>query len=376
MIRNGSMALKRPQDMDQWDESIKDLPGAHLLQTREWASIKAPIGWQPLPCIWIDDSGVCQAACMILKRRIRIIPKVMEASILYAPKGPLVDWHDQELTTRILSDLKQIAHEEKSIFIKVDPDVTVATGLPGSEDEVVFSNAKDIQNNLQQLGWRYSRDQVQFRNTIIIDLAQSDNQILERMKQKTRYNIHLSERKGVVVRQGDLKDAPMLSKMYAETALRNGFAVRERRYFEHVWKDLFEAGMLQFLIAEYEQEPIAGLVLFHFSRRAYYFYGMSSETHRETMPTYLLQWEAIKAARKLGCEIYDLWGAPDEFDQKDDLWGVYRFKNGLGGSVVRTIGAWDYPAKPGLYLFYTRVMPHILAIMRYRGRQQTYQELG
>ena len=120
------------------------------------------------------------------------------------------------------------------------------------------------------------------------------------MKQKTRYNIRLAEKKGVEIRKGNLNDASMLSKMYAETSLRNGFAVREREYYERVWQILFDAGMLTFLIAEFEGEPIAGLVLFHFAGRAYYFYGMSTDVHRECMPTYLLQWKAIQISRELG----------------------------------------------------------------------------
>jgi peptidoglycan pentaglycine glycine transferase (the first glycine) len=375
MTSVNALQLKRVHDLESWDEIIKNLPATHFLQTREWAAIKAPNGWSPLPYLWEDEAGTCHAACMILKRQVEILPRVMHASILYAPKGPLLDWRDQAVARQVMSDLRQIARNEKSVFIKIDPDVVVATGRPGTEDEVVDKSAHDFLQSLEKLGWRHSKDQVQFRNTAIIDLSRTDAQLLEVMKQKTRYNIRLAEKKGVLVRKGELKDAPMLSKMYAETALRNGFTVRERQYYERVWQDLYQAKMLQFLIAEYEHKPIAGLVLFHFSRRAYYFYGMSSEIHRETMPTYLLQWEAIKAARELGCDVYDLWGAPDEFNERDALWGVYRFKEGLGGKVVRTIGAWDFPAKPTLYRLYTTLIPRILAIMRFRGRKRTEQEL-
>ena len=58
---------------------------------------------------------------------------------------------------------------------------------------------------------------------------------------------------------------------------------------------------------------------------------MSRNVHREKMPTYLLQWEAMKRAKAKGCTVYDLWGAPEAFDESDSMWGVYRFKEGLGG---------------------------------------------
>jgi lipid II:glycine glycyltransferase (peptidoglycan interpeptide bridge formation enzyme) len=89
----------------------------------------------------------------------------------------------------------------------------------------------------------------------------------------------------------------------------------------------------------------------------------------------LLQWEAIKYAQANGCTQYDLWGAPDEFNEKDPLWGVFRFKDGLGGNVVRTLGARDYPASPLYYQMYTKTMPMILNMMRLRGFSKTKRTL-
>jgi lipid II:glycine glycyltransferase (peptidoglycan interpeptide bridge formation enzyme) len=103
---------------------------------------------------------------------------------------------------------------------------------------------------------------------------------------------------------------------------------------------------------------------------------MSRDEHREKMPNYLLQWEAMRRAKTLGCQIYNLWGAPNEFDESDDLWGVFRFKEGLGGYVLRTIGAWDFPAKPVMYKFYTQTLPKIMDVMRVRGKVRTRQSLG
>jgi lipid II:glycine glycyltransferase (peptidoglycan interpeptide bridge formation enzyme) len=93
------------------------------------------------------------------------------------------------------------------------------------------------------------------------------------------------------------------------------------------------------------------------------------------MPAYLLQWEAIRRAKAAGCTTYDLWGAPDQFDESDSLWGVFRFKQGLGGQVVRTIGAWDYPASRFWYQAYTRLIPRLLDVMRSRGRARARQAM-
>jgi len=98
---------------------------------------------------------------------------------------------------------------------------------------------------------------------------------------------------------------------------------------------------------------------------------MSREIHRKKMPNYLLQWEAMIRAKDFGCSEYDLWGAPEVFSESDQLWGVYRFKSGLGGEIVRFIGAWDLPLNNLLYRSYTEFMPRLLSRMRARGREQT-----
>jgi lipid II:glycine glycyltransferase (peptidoglycan interpeptide bridge formation enzyme) len=130
------------------------------------------------------------------------------------------------------------------------------------------------------------------------------------------------------------------------------------------------------LIAEVDSEAVAAIVLFHFAKRAWYIHGMSRNVHREKMPNHLVQWEAMRTAKALGCEVYDLWGAPNEFSVQDPMWGVYQFKRGLGGTVVRTMGAYDLPIRPRLYWLYTRLLPRILAVMRRRGREQTAQALN
>ncbi len=123
-------------------------------------------------------------------------------------------------------------------------------------------------------------------------------------------------------------------------------------------------------------EAVPAIFLFTFAGRGYYVYGMSRNAHREKMPTYLLQWEAMKHAKSNGCTTYDLWGAPEVFDESDSMWGVYRFKEGLGGEVVRTLGAYDFAPNKLWYKMYADIMPRVLDVMRSRGKQKTKQTVG
>lgn len=354
-----------------WNESISGLPGAHLLQTSEWAQVKQSFGWQPLPQLYKDNLGKVRSAAMVLQRTV----SPLRLRVLYVPRGPMVDWSDPTQREKTLAGLEALARRQEAIFIKIDPEVVLGTGLPGREFSTNEPLGEQIQGELRSRGWLWSEEQVQFRNTVVIDLAEPEDAWLARLKQKPRYNLRLGEKKGVTVRTGSLADLPALYHMYAETAVRDGFLIRSQEYYLALWRTFIEAGMAEPLIAEVEGQSVAAIVVFFFARRAWYLQGMSRDLHRERMPNYLLQWTAIRRARERGCLSYDLWGAPDRFDESDRLWGVFRFKEALGGKVVRTIGAWDFPARPLLYRFYTRILPRVLDVMRRRGREQIRQEV-
>lgn len=389
-----------------WNYVISKLPNPHFLQTYEWGQVKAKYGWEPIYLVWDHEGKMKEervvdhlssfilppsAAALILKRQILRKGFAARLSVLYSPKGPLLDWSNEVLRTCVLKDLQSFAKKQGAIFLKMDPDVILGTGVSHSEEDVPDSTGQAVVSEMKRLGWEYSSDQIQFRNTVLIDLSPTEDQILARMKQKTRYNVRLAEKKGVTLRVGTLNDLPMLYKMYAETSIRDGFVIRDEGYYQTVWK-LFMAGnpsqfsnspitdypslFAEALIAEVNSEPVAAIFVFYFAGRAYYVYGMSRDMHREKMPTYLLQWEAMKRAKANGCTVYDLWGAPEVFDESDSMWGVYRFKEGLGGRVVRTLGAWDFAPSPLWYKMYSEIIPRLLDVMRSRGKARTKQNLG
>jgi len=250
---------------------------------------------------------------------------------------------------RTLADLIEVARRDRAIFIKIDPDLAPADGAI-----------------LLDRGWRLSAEQIQFRNTMLIDLTPSDDQLLAAMKSKTRYNVRLAEKKGVRVRSGSVADLDRLYAMYAETARRDGFIIRPIDYYRDAWGSFIQSGLAQPLIAEVAGEAVAGLILFTFAQRAWYMYGMSRNAHREKMPNYLLQWAAMQWAKARGCAVYDLWGAPDELSEADSMWGVYKFKEGLGGVFTPHAGAHDFVISRFGYWLYSVAMPRVLNLMRRR----------
>jgi lipid II:glycine glycyltransferase (peptidoglycan interpeptide bridge formation enzyme) len=356
-------------NLQNWNSVLATFPEAHFLQTSQWAEIKAQVGWQPIYRTWDE-----QAAALILLRSISIGGLAARLRVMYLPKGPLLrDWADEGLRHQVLDDLIKLARQKGAIFLKMDPDVPLGTGIPGTTGECPNPLGAAVLQDLAALGFRYSAEQIQFRNTVLLDLTPPEDELLARMKQKTRYNIRLAARKGVTVRPGTSADLGMLYRMYAETSLRDGFTIRGEGYYHHVWETFMaqDEPSCHPLIAMVAGEPVAAVMVFTFAGRAYYLHGMSRSIHREKMPAYLLQWEAMRIAKAAGCRLYDLWGAPEIFAESDSMWGVYRFKEGLGGEVLRTIGAYDLPIRPFYYRLYTQVLPQLLNLMRRRGRSQT-----
>ncbi len=200
---------------------------------------------------------------------------------------------------------------------------------------------------------------IQPPRTLIVDLSGSEQDILARMKQKTRYNIRLAMKKGVIVHESE--DLDLFYDMLQVTSRRDGFGIHNPLYYRCVF-NLFRPGdECGLFVADYGGKPLAAIMVLVHGTRAWYFYGASTDEHREWMPTYLLQWEAMRWAKQRGCLTYDLWGVPDEdleilesqfVKRSDGLWGVYRFKRGFGGQLRRSLGPWDRVYQPVLYAFY------------------------
>lgn len=307
-----------------WNQFLSQHPNAHLLQTGEWGELKSAFGWKPMRIV-NGDSGV-----QILFRKLPL-----GLTIGYIPKANV----DSSLWTEIDSACKQ----NRVVFLKLEPDQW--------EDNFVLHNSSFI----------LSKHNIQPPRTLIVDLRGNEEEILARMKQKTRYNIRLAEKKGVTVRAWD--DLGSFHKMMLITGGRDGFGAHSREYYRRAYELFHPKGMCEILLAEYEGKPLAALFVARNGNRAYYLYGASTDEERNRMPTYLLQWEAMKWAKARGCEEYDLWGVPDEDEatleanfetRRDGLWGVYRFKRGFGGQLKRAAQAMDRVYNPLLYWAYLK----------------------
>ena len=335
------LAACNPQPAD-WDRFVAEHPGGHVLQTSPWGALKAQFGWAG-ERVGLAQGDELVAGAQVLYRRL---PAGL-GRLAYVPKGPLVDWTDEAQLTALVAALDGAARSQGVIALTVEPDL---------------SDESRHRERMHVLGFQPAPfDSIQPRRTLVVDISPDEERILMAMKSKTRYNARLAGRKGVTVREARAADLPTFHALMATTAERDDFGVHTPAYYEAAYRLFTPRDWARLLLAEVEGEVVAALMVFALPPKAWYFYGASGSAHREKMPTYLLQWEAIRWAKSLGCTSYDLWGVPDEdrerleaeFTQRrEGLWSVYRFKRGFGGALVRSVGAWDRVYAPLRYRLY------------------------
>lgn len=217
---------------------------------------------------------------------------------------------------------------------------------------------QEIRLNFDTQNWNLKKANTNIlpSDTIFIDLKKNENQLLNEMKSKTRYNVKLSQRKGVRVRSAAFAELPIWYELYKETCARNGICLHGIEYFKAVVEthvsNTSSPAEVNLLIAELDGIPLAAMFLVFSGNRATYLYGASSSKNRNYMPTYALQWEAIKRAKKKGCTEYDMFGVAPQPDPAHPLFGLYRFKTGFGGHLFHRMGCWDYAFDTGDYAMY------------------------
>lgn len=314
---------------------LSKLPGSsNILQSSYWGSLKGDFGWKPYS---FEFNGT---ELLVLVRKV-----FGKYSIAYIPHGPRLTNKDQTG-----SRLKAIGLAVKKslpsgcFLLRFD----LPSGIY-QVDPVIFNMKPELKK---------SASDIQPPDTVIISLKENEEDILGRMKSKTRYNIRLSFRKGVIVYKAGMEAMDEWYSLYEETALRDRITIHSKEYYRRIFERSgekpgpVENPELVLFKAVYNDHLLAGIIVAVYGSRATYLYGASSNENRNLMPAYALQWEAIKYAKEKGCIEYDLFGIPPENDPDHPMSGLYRFKTGFGGNILHRPGCWDLPLKPFVYQIY------------------------
>jgi len=292
----------------------KDAFDVNLWQHPLWATFQKSIGrkvWQ-LEVEGASALVVCHSMSLGL-------------NWLEIPRGPL--FKDEKSLEAILQKIRALGKKEKSIFIR-------------------FSSY--IPFKAKNLKFKITTEDHHPETSLIIDLAQSDEDILKQMKPKGRYNIKLAQKHEVEVQASD--DVKAFHSLLVKTGGRDGFGIHPESYYQKMLDNL--RGHAQLLLAKKGGQVIAGGIFTYLDGMAIYYYGASDHSARKFMAPYLVQWMAIKEAKKQGCLQYDFLGIAPE-GAKNHAWaGVTSFKKKFGGSVVSYPPAKDLVLRPLWYFVY------------------------
>ncbi len=306
-----------------------------MLQSYEWGEFRRQGGWRPLRFLARDGSSATQ----ILLRRFPGL-----GTLAYAPHGPLVA--DPEELPGAAAAVASHARRHGADLLEIEPRVLWAP-------------------NLEAEGFGKSPNSVQPRCTLVVPVLESDEAQLAALPKDARYGVRRARHVGIGAEtSADVeKDLEGFLDLLEETARRHRFGVRPRGYYRRFVREL--PAHLVLARREGESRPIAGAVILVFEEEAYYLYGASASFEGKNLyASYLVQLEALAAARREGASRYDLWGIPCKPDRRHPLWGVYQFKKkfaGPGGREERYAGAYKkhlsplqaHLARAGIASYYT-----------------------
>src|SRR5215471_12655932 len=337
---------------EQWDHFVNEHPYGHLLQSWGWGELKASVGWHPLRlALWDTQRQQMVAVAQVLRRGVAHVP-LRAGHLAYIPKGPVLDWSQPLIDEScgyeaFFTQLNAQLSRQGALALRMEPPIALLNGSPGATrqeqcvNHLAGASSEGMAKQFAALRF-HPAPAIQPVRTIVLDLTCDEASLMARMKEKWRYNVRLAERKGVTVRVAQtVEDVRAWYRLLQTTGERDHFGIHTLDYYLQVWLSFVPRGQIRLLLAEYNEHLLAGIFVGLMARQAIYLYGASSNEQRHLMPNYLLQWEAIRWAKREGAVEYDFWGIPETDDEHEAMAGVYRFKRGWGGEVVHFVGGYE-----------------------------------
>ena len=321
----------------EYTEFLESHERCNFQQSLEWGKVKT--NWIKEVVLAEDENHKIIGSICVWIRKMPIFGNMM-----YSSRGPVCDIHDKQVLEQLTEGIKELGKKYNAFVLRIEPDI--------KKDDQEFRKI------VEEIGYKIKddakdfKDEIQPRFVFRLDIkGKNEDEVLAGCHQKTRYNIRLAKKKGVVVKEGTREDLKDFHKIMIETGSRDGFIIRSLDYFEKMYDELAPKHM-KLLMAYYEDKPISGIIPIMYGNKTWYLYGASSNQHRNLMPNYLLQWEMIRQAIQNKCDIYDFRGVSGVVDETHPQYGLYRFKKGFGAEFTEFIGEVYWPFKPLTYKLY------------------------
>jgi lipid II:glycine glycyltransferase (peptidoglycan interpeptide bridge formation enzyme) len=346
------------RDRDIWNEFVASHRFCHYAQSYEWGELRRAEGWNAIR-LGVRSNGKITAGIALLQKKFPSIGK----SILYAPRGPLIDSNDLEGVELLMEGIGDVARIEGAVFLRADP----------YEHDGNYAGVRSLllrlgflETGMDWSSWNLGR------NLMIVDLPADCESLLASFNQRTRRNIRLCQKKGVVVSEDNSEQG--LREFYEllkDTSKAKQLAFRDYHHFDTLRKQFGSIYSFRLFIARLDSNPVAGCLCVNFGKRLWYLYGGKNNNLPDVPAGQLIHWEIMKLAIKEGYEMYDLLGTACNYPPQpnDKGYGVYEFKQGLGGKLTRLIGYFDLVFEPLWYKVSVKtekyIMPKVYANYAY-----------
>jgi len=320
------LEILKKEDIGAYKQFIKGHTKGHFMQSPEWAQVKSDWKWEAV--VEKDSHGNIYGGISVL---IRFIPG-LPFSLMYAPRGPVCDVYNADLLAKLIGGVRALAVKYKAYLFKIDPDVKADDSKFGTIISKFGFTAKG--------GGGKNFDGIQPRFVFRLEISgKTEDEVFAGFHSKTRYNIRVAQKHGIEVKIMDSSSLDEFLPIMRETGQRDGFATRPKAYFERILAAFGDDARLY--MAYFQGIPVAGTLAIAYGDKTWYLYGASSNTYRNMMPNYLLQWEMIRWAVQRGCCIYDFRGVSGDLSEDNPLYGLYRFKKGFNGEFTEFVGEFD-----------------------------------
>ena len=331
------MKLLDINDKERYKKFLESHDRCNFQQSLEWGNVKT--SWKKEVILSEDNQGNIRGSLCVWIRKIPIF-----GNIMYSARGPVCDIYDEEIIKDLVEGAKILAKKYNAFVLRIEPDI-----LKSDEKfrKLILKYGFKIKDDSKDF-----KDEIQPRFVFRLDIkGKTEDEVFANFHQKTRYNIRLATKKGVIVKEGKKEDLKDFHKIMVETGQRDNFIIRPLEYFEKMYDEMAPEHM-KLLMAYIDDRPIAGIIPIMYGNKVWYLYGASSNSDRNLMPNYLLQWTMIQEAIKRGADMYDFRGVSGVVDESHPQYGLYRFKKGFNAEFTEFIGEIYIPYKPIVYKLY------------------------
>jgi lipid II:glycine glycyltransferase (peptidoglycan interpeptide bridge formation enzyme) len=308
----------------------------HPLQAWEWGEFKTETGLE------VERFGLFDQGKFLKAWQVTFSSLPLGFSVGYFPKGPVPD-------KGMVEAVKEVAREKRAIYVKFEPE-DIQRRYENIKGKINSIPIEENKTEYQKFNLIDAEENIFSQHTFVLDISKDQRKLMENMHPKTRYNIRLSERKGVRVLIDNSTQAleTFIKLLFEDTVERQGFYMHNPDYFRLLFKHM--SSMANIFIAKKGTAILGAWMIFNYKDRIFYPYGASSSSMRNLMASNLLCWEAIKYGQSIGAKKFDMWGSmgPDP-DISHPWYGFHRFKQGYGGELIKSSGAWDLVANSVLY---------------------------